>query len=85
MKAQTRTGYPSDYTNSLTSLQTTVCNSDSLILSDQTNVPTHFSSLNLVFQCKLMEIYSQGKYTITKKKKKKGNVQSNLTLEYLKA
>ena len=59
------------YTHSSTSLQTTVCSLNSMIPSDQTNVPTHFSSFNLALLCKLMEIYSQGRYTITLKKIKK--------------
>ena len=65
------TSFLSDYTYSATSLQTTVCSSDSLILSDQTNIPTHFSSLNSALLCKQMDIYGQGRYTITLKNKNK--------------
>ena len=67
---------PLDYTHSSISLQTIVCSSDSLILFDQTNVPTHFSSLNSVTLCKTMEMYGQGRYTITLKNKNKKEMYS---------
>ena len=44
-----------------------VCGSDSVIPFDQTNVPIHFSSINSTILCKLMEMYGQGRYTITQK------------------
>ena len=71
-----RTSFPLDYTYSSISLQTIVCSSDSLILFDQTNVPTHFSSLNSTTLCKTMEMYGQGRYTISLKKKKKKEMYS---------
>ena len=73
--------FPSDYTHSLTFLQTMVCRLDSVIRFDQTNVLAHFSSLNSSILHKLIEMYSQGRYTITlKNKNKKGNVWPNLSL-----
>ena len=65
------TSFPSNYTHSSTSLQTTVCSLDSLILSDQTNISNHFSSLNSTILCKQMEMYGQERYTITPKNKNK--------------
>ena len=87
LKAKTRThleapflctNFPSNYTHFSNSLQTTVCSLDSLILFDQTNVPTHFSSLNSVLLCKQMDIYGQGRCTITLKNKNKKEMY-NLT------
>ena len=72
------TSFPSGYTHSSTSLQTTVCSSDSPILSNQINIPTHFSSLNSTILCKQMEMYGQGRYTITLKNKNKKEMY-NLT------
>ena len=66
----------STYNLSSTSLQTTICSLDSLILSDQTNIPTHFSSLNLALLYKQMEMYGQGRYTIALKKEKKKEIYS---------
>ena len=60
----------------LTSLQKRVYSLDSLILSDQTNIPTHFSSLNLALLCKQMEMCGQEKYTITLKIKIKKEMYS---------
>ena len=59
--------FPFRHTHSSTSLKAMVYNLYSLIPSNKTNIPIHFSSLNSIFLCKLIEIYSQGKYTITKK------------------
>ena len=70
------TSFPSNYTHSSTSLQTTVCSSDLLILSNQTNVPTHFSSLNSALLCKQTKMYGQGRYTITLKNKNKKEMYS---------
>jgi len=67
---------PFRLTHSSTSLQTTVCNLDSLILFDQTNVPTHFSSLSSAILCKIMEMYGQGRYKITLKNKNKKEMYS---------
>ena len=69
---------PFNYTHSSTSLQTTVCSSDSLILSDQTNFSNHFSSLNSTIMCKQMEMYGQERYTITSKNNNKKEMY-NLT------
>ena len=71
-----RTSFPLDNTHSSTSLQTTICSLDSLILFDQTNVPTYFSSLNSTILCKIMEMYGQGRYTITLKNKNKKEMYS---------
>ena len=71
-----RTSFPSDYTYSSIYLHTTVCISNSLILSDQTNVPTHFSSLNSAILCKQMEMYGLGRYKITPKNKNKKEIYS---------
>ena len=87
MKAKTLThletfSFPSNYTCSSTSLKTTVCSLDLVILFNQTNSPTHFSSLNLALLCELMEMYSQGRYTTTLKnllKRKKKSEMYSLT------
>ena len=70
------TSFHSNYTHSSTSLQTTVWSSNSLISSNQTNIPTYFPNLNSVLLCKQMEIYGQGRYTITLKNKNKKEMYS---------
>ena len=55
------------------------CTLDSMISSNKTNVSTHFSSLNSIFLCTLMEMYSQGKYTITLKKMEMYNLTSTVS------
>ena len=50
-----------------------------MIPSDQTNIPTHFSSLYSALLCKQMEMYGQGKYIVTRKNKNKKEMY-NLTL-----